>query len=625
MRPAGICFFIVFILFVHTNKTIAQFQAMHQIDSVMDLSPYYLPTHFTNLKFIEFEPLIYKPVDTGMVTTHQYDPLFKTENIYQHLGICGQAHQSMIFNYQKEMGFVYQTLPYPLFFKKQSALNFYKLQTTYSKIAYTFGLTKENELDAVFAKSMKGVTISAHVFGILNNGAFAHQKTTNICGDITIHYELPSTKYGFKASYIINRITNEDNGGLSDFNAYQSRVAKNNASYDVNFLNAKTQITEHDFTLQNYVNIKNKNNKYFGTIVYDFQLHQTKVDVKDKDMNKNRFRYENYYFSNVVTHDSTKIMTAKNAIQWSNFSPYQEKSNKNNFFHIAGGVLHDYADLKYSNTRFISLYLFARTQIHLFKVMDITAKVSYSIGDYTNEDLSAKAGISWTINKEKEHIIGLNAHYDKIAPDYKMQHLFTNNFRWANRFEKQNIVQFNTFWNYEKYNCSVSYYFINKWVYLSEELVPVQNKNNGNLIQISTFIPYRYKNFGATANLHLQYCSKDVVNVPLFAGKLSIYYIFELLKKKLKIQIGTDAMYNTTYYADVYLPVLQMFYSQQTHSAGNFVFLDANLTIKIERIIFFFRIGNLLPPIMKYRNYTTPYYPVNDFFMNLGICWRFHD
>jgi len=206
-----------------------------------------------------------------------------------------------------------------------------------------------------------------------------------------------------------------------------------------------------------------------------------------------------------------------------------------------------------------------------------------------------------------------------------MQHLSTNNFLWDTLFKKQNIFQLKVFWNYKNYNITVNYYYLNRYVYLSEELRPVQNTNNGNLIQFSTFIPFRYKNFGTAANLNVQYCTKDIVSVPLFAGKISIYYIFEFFKKRLKIQIGTDLMYNTMYYADAYLPVLHKFNRQSLQKIGNFVFMDANVTFRIDRINFFFRAGNLLSPALSYRNFTTPNYPVKDYLLSLGINWRFFD
>jgi len=617
-------FFAISLLCMYIPPVFAQYHAIHEIDSVMDMSPYYLPTSYAQLRSIYYKPLKFKPIDTTMIVTHLFDPLYKTENIYQGLGISGQAHQSIIFDYQREMGFLYQTLPYPLFFKNESNLTFYKLKTTYSKIAYTLGLPKENEVFAEFAKYIKGVTVVANMYTTLNDGSFVHQKTRNICGDFLIHYENPSSTYGFRASYIINYLDNFENGGLLDINSYQND--RRNIGYAVRSPNENTKsiITTHDFLLQNYVNIKDKKQRYYGTIAYNFQLGQS--TIRYNDVFDTIYPYYATYFSDKTTNDSIRIFNIQNAIQWSNFKPFQEESVKRNFFHIAGGVMHDYANFRYTRTPFNSFYLFARTHIRLFNIMDITGDISYSVlSDYKNNDIIAKAGISWAINREKEHSIGFNAQFYRNTPEYIMQYVFTNNFRWVNDFQEQNILQLKAFWNYQQTNFSVSYYYLNKLVYLSEELRPVQNENNGNLIQISTFIPFRYKNFGTTANLNFQYCTKDVVNVPLFAGKLSVFYIIELLKKRLKIQVGTDFMYNTTYYADAYLPVLHKFYYQRTQLIGNFVFWDVNVTFQIDRINFFFRAGNLLAPFMHYRNFTTPNYPIKDYFLSLGISWKFYD
>ncbi|MDR2972158.1 MAG: putative porin [Bacteroidales bacterium] len=602
----------------------AQYHATHEIDSVMDMSPNYLPTYYTQNRTYGFEPLVYKQIDTGMISTHLYNPILKENILHQNLGICGQAHQSIIFDYDKEAGFLYQTLPYPLYFKKQSDLLLFIPQTTYSRVAYTLSFPKENEIFAVFAKNMKGVNVVANISSSVNEGTFVHQTVRNLCGDFLIHYELPSSIFGMKASYIINFLNNFENGGLLEIQSYQSRTAQSNAGYEVITPNANSKITTHDLGIQTYVNLKNKKKKYFGTFSYDFQFTQTTMIYHD-EFDSMQYPYHGAYYSEKVTNDSVRFHTFKNALQWSNFSPNQVISSKNNFFYIAGGVLHDYTDLKNSDTTFNSFYLFARTHIRLFKLLDIKAKIFYSFYGYSKNDITANAEITCAINREKEHFVGVSANYYYHTPEYMMQYISTNNFLWDTLFQKQNILKLSVFWNYEKYNIAVNYYYLNKYVFLSEEFKPMQNKNNGNMVQVSTFIPFRYKNLGITANLNLQYCTKDVIKVPLFAGKIAVFYIFEFFKKRLKIQVGSDIMYNTAYYADAYLPVLHKFYSQNTQLVGNFVFMDANVTFRIDRINFFFRIGNLLAPVLNYRNYTTPNYPVKDFLISLGINWRFFD
>ena len=612
------------LLFTSAVPAFAQYHALHEIDSAMDISPNYLPTSFAPIKTFEFEPLVYKTIDTGMVSTHLFDPVFKLDRIYQNLGIGGQAHQSIIFNYKYEPGFVYQVLPYPLYFKEQNDLVFYKVQTTYSRVAYALSFPKDHELSAEFAKKMKGVSVAANIYSSVNKGTFTHQDTRNLCGDFLLHYEIPSSLFGFRASYIINFLNNLENGGLADIKSYQARSSENNVGYEVITPYANGKVTTHDLALQPYVNIMNKDKKYFGTFTYDFQFKQTTIKYSDK-LDSVGYPYHGTYFSDEVTNDSTRIRAVKSALQWSNYAPFQEISAKDYFFYIAAGVLHDYADFVYSDHTFNSFYGFARTHIRLFKLLDIKIKGSYSFFGHNRNDIIANAEVSFAINRGKEHFVGAGISFYNSTPEYMLQNLASNNFLWDTLFKKQNILHLNAFWNYKKYNVSVNYYYLNNFVYLSEELRPVQNENAGNLLQFSTFIPFRYKNLGITTNLNLQYCTKDVVHVPFFAGKISVFYIFEFFKKRLKIQIGTDLMYNTAYYADAYLPVLHKFYYQNKQKTGDFLYMDVNLTVRIDRINFFLRAGNLLAPAMGYKNFTTPYFPIKEYLISLGINWRFFD
>ena len=104
----------------------------------------------------------------------------------------------------------------------------------------------------------------------------------------------------------------------------------------------------------------------------------------------------------------------------------------------------------------------------------------------------------------------------------------------------------------------------------------------------------------------LQSSSSDSIQVPLFAGKTSVYYIVSIFKET-ETTISTDLMYNSTYYAC--LPAaLYSFYHQHDERIGNYWFLDVYATVKF-RGSTFARVGNLLSPVQKYRMFTTPYYP----------------
>ena len=170
-----------------------------------------------------------------------------------------------------------------------------------------------------------------------------------------------------------------------------------------------------------------------------------------------------------------------------------------------------------------------------------------------------------------------------------------------------------------------SYYMLHNYVYLNEELTPTLLDAYANIIQLHTYVPFRYKGLGIIFNGYLQYANKEAIQVPLFAGKLDIFYRFNIFKNKAQLQLGLNAAYNTNYYADAYHPLLHQFYHQHEVKTGNYCYLDLYLAIRVQRINIFIKGIHLLSGLMGYDYFTTPGYPMQSRSFSVGITWRFHD
>ena len=107
---------IVFLFLGMTTRAQELQDGRPEIDSAMAISPDYMPTHHAPWPSIQFLPLNYDGIDTNLIHIAEYDPLWRLDNLYQSIGINGQAHKSMIFDIQKPSGFSMVTLPYPLYF-----------------------------------------------------------------------------------------------------------------------------------------------------------------------------------------------------------------------------------------------------------------------------------------------------------------------------------------------------------------------------------------------------------------------------------------------------------------------------------------------------------------------------
>ena len=597
----------------------------HEVDSAMAFSPDYMPVSYDYIEPHWIKPLKMKPVDTSMAQTHQYDVLVKNYNLCQDLGIPGQAHQFLNYDYERTPGFSMITLPYPVLWKTQRDVKFYNVQTSFTNLSFTYGITTMYEFDATHTQKYKGMTAAFDMHAYSNEGYFLNQQARNININAFVNYEEPAGIYGFTVSYLFNRLKAQENGGLRDTSLFAHAAADALTGYPVKSEYGYSKIRTHDLLFQQYVNLRDKKQRYYGTITHSFQFKQLSSDYMDYRYDST-FYQQNFYYSKDTTFDTLRCYSIINSLQWSNYKPMDTLSSKKYFFRMAFGVMHEYVHAKWPYFQGNTFTVFGRVHVRLFGVMDVHGRIAYSFGGYNNNDVVASVGAQWMIQKKWDHRLGGEVSFYRNSPDYIYDSYFGNHNIWLqNDWSKQNTLKFNVFWTMINYKVEFNYFMLHNMVRLNSDFQPFILGKAANVIQVHLFAPVRVKGFGMDVNAYLQYSTSDAVNVPLFAFKASPYYIFNVLRGKLKIQIGMDLMYNTLYYADGYDPVLHQFYCQREMKVGNYPYWDVNLTLKIKRIAFFFRAGHVLSGVIGQNYFLTPDYPAMGRSFQLGINWKFYD
>lgn len=600
------------------------------IDTAMAISPDYLPTRFAPNPTVSFNPLEYNNIDTSLIPISEYDPLLRIGNLYQSLGINGQAHKNMVFDLEHPMGFSMITLPYPLYFKKISDLSIYDLKTSFTNIDFSYGILNEFSFKATHAQHVRQADFVFNIDGASNKGYFIHQGINRLSLSGLARYEMPNKLYGFLMTYVFNHGKFSENGGLehctdfTDRDTRDSSLTNDLSSFPVMFSNAQTLLNTHSLQLINYLNIKDNKGHYFGTFSYTLDFDYLKSNFTDHDLN-NLFYANRYYLSTDSTNDSIKYFKVGNSLQWSNYSPMDTIGDQPYFFRFAGGVRHEYANAQNPYYEGNSLILFARTNIRLFKVWELYGDISYSLFGYTQNDAQASVGARFTINKKHRNYIGLETSFGRYSPDYLFSHYSGNNNLWEKEWNKQNVFKANAYWTLFGYTLSAGFYNIGKYVYLDNNFDPVQLEKPVQVLKFQISAPLRTKHFALDANMALQHSTNDAITVPLFAGKLGAVYMTRIFKKKLHFQVGIDLFYNTKYYADGYNPILHQFYAQQYMITGNYLYVNAHLALRVKRISFFVRGGNLIAGLLSFRYITTPGYPMQGRNFEVGVNWKFYD
>lgn len=622
----------------------------HGADSTksQDISPFYMPVSYAFIEPHQFAPLSFTNVDTSLINTHYYIDILRVENLYQSLGNIGQAHQQINFDFQHDRGFTYFSYPYPLLFMRQKDLKYYDVKTAYTRLAFSYGFPNENTFHATHAQKIKQVNFGFNIKASDDKGWYVNENSRYFIGSAYVHYELPSKIYGFRVGYIFNRVNHQENSGMMDSTkdhietrGFHDFLSDGDRSSDYTFRTEKATnlVATHDILLQQYVNLKfKKEGNSFGFLTHSFQYQSHKNQYLDPALDT--ARYEHLYFSNDSTVDSLHFYQISNTLQWSTFNPYHPVGDKKNFIHAAAGITHDYmkeravrinfnseANAKETLPQFASssFTVFGRVYTRFLSVTDINGSISYTFGGYNNNDAIADASISWAINRKNRHYIGFTGNYYRISPDYIYTYYSGNQLRWENDWDKQNILKLGAYWRRKEISANFNYFLLNNYAYFDQNLMPNALEEVANVIQLHFASPMRIRNFGFNTNLYLQHSDNDVVQLPLFAGKLSVFYIFKIFKRKLQIQIQTDLMYNTIYEAYGYSPMLRQFYHQEGFTNGNYLYLDVNLNLQIDRLGFFIRGNNLLAGVLGNNYFTTPYYPMEKRSFQIGVNWRFYD
>lgn len=601
------------------------------IDSAMAISPDYLPTRHANFPTSDFQPITYETIDTTLYKIPQFDPLLETRNLYQSLGINGQAHKRMVFDLDHRMGFNWITLPYPLYFKRLEDLRIYDLETSYTDLSFNYSVLKTFSLHATHAQRVRQADFVVNLDGASNPGYFLHQGINRTSLSAIARYETPNRLYGMLFAYAFNHGKYAENGGLENSLNFTDRnprvdstITYDLESFPVMFSNGATLLNTHAMQLTNYLNIKDKKGHYFGTITHTFNFDFLTCQFTDHDLN-NLFYQDRYYLNTDTTNDSLRCYTVANSLQWSNYSPLDTVSGQPYSIRFAGGVRHEYTNTLSPHYSGNSLTLFARTSIRLFKVWELYGNISYSLFGYIRNDAMARAGFRFTINKAHRNYLGLEASFNRYAPDFILSQYLGNNNLWEHEWAKQNIFKAGAYWTIFDYKAGFNFYNLGRFVYLNSSFEPVQLEKAAQVVQLTLHAPVRTKYFVLDAELALQHSTNKAVTVPLFAGKMSALYTTRIFKKRLRFQVGVDVFYHTLYYADGYNPLLHQFYTQDALLTGNYLYLNAHLALRVKRISFFVRGGNLLAGLFNFRYITTPGYPMQGRSLELGINWKFYD
>jgi hypothetical protein len=175
-----------------------------------------------------------------------------------------------------------------------------------------------------------------------------------------------------------------------------------------------------------------------------------------------------------------------------------------------------------------------------------------------------------------------------------------------------------------------SYSTIENYTYFGIDVItngvkPIQYDKDVNYLKLTANKEFRFRKIALDNTLQYQKVTQteQVLNVPDFIVRSSLYFSDHWFQKNLFIQFGVTGSYFTEYFMNDYDPLLSEFYVQTEKEFGDFPRLDFFVNAKVRNARIYLKAEHFNSGFTGNNFYSAPNYPYKDFIIRFGLVWNF--
>ena len=597
-------------------------------------------TYYFYNDFDRFGRLNVKATDTVIENASSYNPLFRQSRLRTSLGNIGSTSAPMVpGNFVSNPGFDYGIHTFDPWLFQNDSVRYYKVLKTYTDLRYEQGANKELFFDAVFSRNIyKSFNLGFNFRVLSSTGAYQRQKDNIVNFVLTGQYFTPDRRYAVIANLTLNRIKNQENGGITSDSLFTENIESNRFVIPVNLQQAQNRVKETGIYIKNYFTLASGNRssqdttrpprKSFnlGRIIFAFQYDRQVQNYLDAYPFGGY--YENVYYDSTATADSITVTKLAGELAWTN--PVLNARKKFKTLQMDFRMKYQYLEVADREGKdYLSQWIpSAAISFQPYYGLRLEGKASYVMGDYNSGDFSIQADLGIIPGKRdgKAGTIHFTGTYALQQPSWFLHRYNSNHFRWDIPLEKQGILAASAWYEREYLNAGASMSRISHYAYLNDTAYPAQLSKGAGYLAAWVKGQLPFWRFALSGELVYQHITgTDAIRVPEFSGYLRLVYTQPLFHGAAVIQPGLSFFYNTSYFACAYMPDNRSFYLQNVQKTGNYLYMDVFLNVKIQRARLFAMYSHFNSGWMGYHYMTVPGYPMPDGAFHFGVTWRFHD
>jgi len=628
-------FFLIIAIF-----SFASLKAQHDSDSLKNILLIWNLVDNFEKKNIQAE-------DSSVEIFHHSSEEEKLSILTSNLGNLGSANISDIFikrddDFNRDFFF---NSPYYIFLKTSQNVNYYNTRRPYTSVMHTTS-TKVRNIQTINFTHTQNINpdfnIGANFDFMTSIGQTNFQETKVNSSGLTLNFK--KNRYHFYASYVFNKINNENSGGFID------SLGSDVTFPPPNMTEGNILISNQELSVTQQYNFgKYKNISYQDSILkvlepkislsHNLNLYKKHRIYSDSEIKRSEDGdgtglYNNFFYNETSTSDSVSLRGISNKIRFGSEQVFEEK-NKFGFSIIVNADLKEYFNFKdyiVLENKKVFFENNIKGEIFSNKILNSETNIyaKYYFTGYRKNDFRTEFNLNKNIKILKIPVLTeLNFRYSNFKPNYFKQNFYSNHYFWENELEKIQEYKSSISLEAKRYKLSTSFHTTGIYNYTFLEPAKGYLQYDSVIVILTANLKKDFKlnKFIISNNIYWQKSSNESkISLPEIALLHSTSLRFQY-KDALLSYLGYEVYFSTKYKVLNFNSSIGQFYTEGISSPviGNYPFIGIFMNLKIKKnVLMSFKFQHINSGLLNVRYpVQINHYPVYGRLFKFSIRWTF--
>lgn len=561
-----------------------------------------------------------------------YDPARRTPWAdWGNLGITGSPARPLLYAPQARIGFWSGYDAFRLYRLHAEHLRHFKHSRTFSEVFFNQGASQnDNAVKAVLSRTFAGgTTASVDYQTFLSVGQYRYQTVRNSAFSIGLHVPFQERYQGF-ATFTANGNRQQENGGLTEDADFGdgSLSGPINAPIRLPSQRAESRYADRQYRYQHHYRFATSQKGRQFRASHTAQLTNEVMKFAHPNPGADTAFYGAFLVDPRGVRQYTTVRRLDNHLEIGSIRLRDTIAAAEN---LAAGIQYNRIQVRSEpgDTTIHNTFLTGKLQLSSPGKASIEAAASLglfgNLGEY-----NVQADALWPLTPM------LNLKGGIISQRYQaswIAHRLYVSGRpyWLNNFENPIETSLRATLDLQTkvpLTIMAQSHLINQYLYFNAQGLPEQTSSPVQIAQFGASTHLQWKNLHLTPTISLQQTNrKDVIRLPEWFARASLYYNNAIFNKRMLLQAGVDMRVNSSFQPDAWQPLTAQFILNDNLVQEPYLWIDLFASFKIETFRFFFRYENLSAALWNTEDTfrQTAWHPQLFNTFRLGIGWRFLD